>query len=369
MVTGIAACLFAWLLGWAEAYAIGVVCALLLTAALALVLWPAPHEVSVRLSSDRVVAGQTAVGDITVRNTRSRPVAPGVIELPIGAGTGEFVVPALMPRGEWNEIFSVVTRKRGILEVGPARSVRSDGLGLLRRIRSWNRPEILRIHPKTVRVPFEATGFHVDVEGVSTAKLSSSDVAFHAIRDYEPGDDRRNIHWASTARLGRLVVRQFEETRRSHHMVVLDTKERSWLDSETFEIGVSTAASLALIGIEASRTVSLSTSSAWISTTSPMRMLDELCEIRDDGLTPLDARIRHCLDSRPGVSALTVVAPPTLGDAEAAKLVAGLPVDLLIGVLRIRPEAVRRRRRLSTGVLLDCPSLEDLPRLALGGLA
>ena len=33
--------------------------------------------------------------------------------------------------------------------------------------------------PRTVRVPFEATGFQLDVEDVVTAKLSSSDVAFH----------------------------------------------------------------------------------------------------------------------------------------------------------------------------------------------
>ena len=35
----------------------------------------------------------------------------------------------------------------------------------------------------------------MDVEGVASEKLTSSDVSFHALRDYEPGDDRRAVHW------------------------------------------------------------------------------------------------------------------------------------------------------------------------------
>lgn len=134
--SGLAAAAIAALFGWVEAYAITIIAVVLLALALALVVWPSPHEVVVDLPQDRVVAGQTAVGGITVTNTRSRAAGSGVIELPIGAAAGEFIVPPLGPRGEWNEIFSVITRRRGIIPIGPARSVRSDGLGLLRRIRS-----------------------------------------------------------------------------------------------------------------------------------------------------------------------------------------------------------------------------------------
>lgn len=368
-LSGLVAALLAAVLGWVEAYAVTVCCAVLLLVALALVLWPSPHAVEVRLPQDRVVAGQTAVGDLTVRNVRSRPAGPGVIELPIGAGAGEFLVPPLAPGGEWNEIFSVVTRRRGIIAVGPARSVRSDGLGLVRRIRSWDRPEILRVYPRTVRAPFDATGFLMDVEGAVTAKLSSSDIAFHALRDYEPGDDRRNVHWASTARLGRLIVRQFEETRRSHHMIVLDTAEDAWDDADAFETGVSVAASLALVGLEASRRVSVATGSAWLATSSATRLLDEFAEIDRDARTSIAERVRHCLDERPDASALSVVVPAGTSDEDAARLLAPAGPDVLAGVVRIRPGAARRRRRLGRGVLVDCPSLDDLPRLVFGGLA
>ena len=207
---------------WVEALACALAGVVALLLAAMRVAWRPPHVVSIRVPNERIVAGQTAVGEISVRNERARSVRSGIIELPIGTGTGEFVVPPLGAHETWDEMFLISSRHRGLINVGPARAVRSDALGLLRRVRMWDEPVLLHVHPRTVRVPFDATGFQLDVEGVATGKLSSSDVSFHALRDYEPGDDRRAVHWQSTARLGKLIVRQYEETHRSHHVIVLD---------------------------------------------------------------------------------------------------------------------------------------------------
>ena len=71
----------------------------------------------------------------------------------------------------------MVTRRRGLIRIGPAHAVRADALGLVRRVSTWDNPETLHVHPRTVRVFFEVIGFQLDVEGVVTAKLSSSDVS------------------------------------------------------------------------------------------------------------------------------------------------------------------------------------------------
>ena len=204
----IAGLAIAVMLEWVEALACALAGAVALLIAALRVAWRPPHLVSIRVPNERIVAGQTAVGEISVRNERSRSVRSGIIELPIGSGTGEFVVPPLGAHETWDEMFLISSRHRGLINIGPARAVRSDALGLLRRVRMWDEPVVLHVHPRTVRVPFDATGFQLDVEGVSTGKLSSSDVSFHALRDYEPGDDRRAVHWQSTARLGKLIVRQ-----------------------------------------------------------------------------------------------------------------------------------------------------------------
>ncbi len=354
---------------WVEALA----CALAGVVALALaamrVAWRPPHVVSIRVPNERIVAGQTAVGEISVRNERARSVRSGIIELPIGTGTGEFVVPPLGAHETWDEMFLISSRHRGLINVGPARAVRSDALGLLRRVRMWDEPVLLHVHPRTVRVPFDATGFQLDVEGVSTGKLSSSDVSFHALRDYEPGDDRRAVHWQSTARLGKLIVRQYEETHRSHHVIVLDTSRDAW-DHDTFETAVSVAGSLGLANLRESRPVSLTTTEGWLPSGIAMRMLDALSEVKARSFGDLSRRVREAVAQRPGVSALPLIVGPNVTDIEAAHLARLAPIDVPVSIIRIGAEGVRARRDLGRGVLLDCSTLDDLPRIIVaGGLA
>jgi len=296
-------------------------------------------------------------------------VRSGIIELPIGSGTGEFVVPPLGSHEKWDEMFLISSRHRGLIHVGPARAVRSDALGLLRRVRVWDEPVILHVHPRTVRVPFDATGFQLDVEGVSTGKLSSSDVSFHALRDYEPGDDRRAVHWQSTARLGKLIVRQYEETHRSHHVIVLDTSRDAW-DYDSFETAVSVAGSLGLANLRESRPVSVTTTEAWLPSTVAMRLLDSLSEVSARSFGDLALRVREAVAQRPGVSALTLIVGPQTTDSDAAHLARLAPIDVPVSIIRIGADRARGRRDLGRGVLLDCSTLDDLPRIIVaGGLA
>ena len=354
---------------WVEALACALAGVVALLLAAMRVAWRPPHVVSIRVPNERIVAGQTAVGEISVRNERARSVRSGIIELPIGTGTGEFVVPPLGAHENWDEMFLISSRHRGLINVGPARAVRSDALGLLRRVRMWDEPVLLHVHPRTVRVPFDATGFQLDVEGVSTGKLSSSDVSFHALRDYEPGDDRRAVHWQSTARLGKLIVRQYEETHRSHHVIVLDTSRDAW-DHDTFETAVSVAGSLGLANLRESRPVSLTTTEGWLPSGIAMRMLDALSEVKARSFGDLSRRVREAVAQRPGVSALTLIVGPNVTDIEAAHLARLAPIDVPVSIIRIGAEGVRARRDLGRGVLLDCSTLDDLPRIIVaGGLA
>ena len=354
---------------WVEALACALAGVVALVLAAMRVAWRPPHVVSIRVPNERIVAGQTAVGEISVRNERARSARSGIIELPIGTGTGEFVVPPLGAHETWDEMFLISSRHRGLINVGPARAVRSDALGLLRRVRMWDEPVLLHVHPRTVRVPFDATGFQLDVEGVATGKLSSSDVSFHALRDYEPGDDRRAVHWQSTARLGKLIVRQYEETHRSHHVIVLDTSRDAW-DHDTFETAVSVAGSLGLANLRESRPVSLSTTEGWLPSGVAMRMLDALSEVKARSFGDLSRRVREAVAQRPGVSALTLIVGPNVTDIEAAHLARLAPIDVPVSIIRIGAEGVRARRDLGRGVLLDCSTLDDLPRIIVaGGLA
>ena len=339
--------------GWLEGFIVAVMGLVALVVAVASVASPSPLSVSLRMKNDRIVAGQVAVGRVRVVNESGRRSGSTLVEVTIGRGSGEFLV--------------VMTKRRGVINVGPARTVRMDGLGLLRRVRSWDDPILVHVHPPTVRFSFDATGTQMDVEGVASEKLTSSDVSFHALRDYEPGDDRRAVHWPSTARFGRLIVRQFEETHRSHHMVLLDTRVDAW-DRRSFETAVSVAASLALAGSGEARTVSMHTADEWIPTGSPMAMLDALSEMETSTRSEFAGIVRRCIMERGGISVLSIVVGAGVDDEEAARLANIAPVDVVVSVIRVVPGRARRRRKITRGVIIDCPSLEDLPMLVSRGV-
>ena len=70
---------------------------------------------------------------------------------------------------------------------------------------------------------------------------------FYGVREWRSGDGRRLIHWRSSARAGKLVVRQFERPRSRDVAVVLDLwqpEPHSPEHAENVELAVSFAATV-----------------------------------------------------------------------------------------------------------------------------
>jgi uncharacterized protein (DUF58 family) len=212
-------------------------------------------DIRLAMPADRVVVGDKAVGEVTIVNPGRSRIASVRIEVPVGHGLAEFAMPALARGNSFQDVFLVPTSRRGIVPVGPVRTVRADPIGLLRRELVWSHPIDLYVHPYTVPIPSVSTGFIRDLEGEPTRELTSSDVAFHSLREYVPGDEQRNIHWKSTAKTGSFMVRQYEETKRSHLMVALSLAEADFSDEDEFELAVSVAGSLGVRAIRDSRTI------------------------------------------------------------------------------------------------------------------
>jgi uncharacterized protein (DUF58 family) len=239
-----------WLLGWVELTVVGAALAAALLAAGVLTVGRSTYAVDLHLSDHRVTVGQRAVGRLEVRNTSRRRLLPARIELPVGRGAADFDLPSLGPGAAHEDLFAIPTTRRAVVPVGPVRSVRGDPLGLLRRRVRWTDAIDLYVHPELVSLGGAASGILKDLEGQATRVVSDSDMSFHALRDYVAGDDRRHIHWKSSAKMGDLMVRQFEDTRRTHTAIALSTSTDDYADADEFELGVSTAAS---IGVQALR--------------------------------------------------------------------------------------------------------------------
>lgn len=350
-------------LGWQETVAVGVVLLVLLLAAVAWVARGAAYEAEIRLSSTRVRIGQDALGSVQVHNRTARSLPPGAVDLPVGRAVATFPVPRLGTTATDEHVFRVPARHRGVVTIGPVHTVRSDPFGLLRRDTACSDRVVLHIHPRVVRLEAGTLGFLKDVEGVPTQTLSSSDVSFHALRDYVRGDDRRNIHWRTTARVGRLMVRQFEETMRAHLLLVLSLRAEDYASPEDFETAVSTIASLGLAATREERELTVVTSDGQLDTAHGTSLLDALCSVGTRRRAPsLRATAVRGRALAPGASVAAIVSGSLTGaqDLRAARSV--LPTQATSFALRCGEGLATARHQAGDLLVLDVQRLDDLGR-------
>jgi len=244
-------------LAWVEFIAVGFVGLLLILVALLSLRGRGTLDFVLDLTRSQVVVGTAAAARVVISNNERRRTFGVNVEVPVGAGLAAFAVPSLARGESHSHEFAIPTSRRGRLLVGPVRTVRADPIGLIRREIVWTAPQEVFVHPRTIAIPSVSAGFVRDLEGNPTRDLSNSDVAFHALREYVPGDERRYIHWKSTARTGTYMVRQFEETRRSHLVVALSLATPDYGSDDEFELAVSAAGSLGARAIRDARSVTV----------------------------------------------------------------------------------------------------------------
>lgn len=365
-------------LGWLELVAVAWAGVVLAAVAGLYLIGRSPFQVELALLHKRVVVGEPAAGIVRVVNPTGRRVPGLTVEVPVGAGLAEIAMPGLRGGADFAHEFAIPTRRRGAVPVGPVRTVRADPIGLVRREVVWTEREQLVIHPKTISVPSTSTGLIRDLEGAPTNDLTSSDVSFHSLREYQLGDELRYIHWKSTAKAGTWMVRQFEQTRRSHLVVALSLAPADYASDEEFELAVSVAGSLGVRAIRDGRTVSVVVSALTpeyakrktlavrsLRTHVPARLLDDLALV-EPAANAIGIRdvARAASEDVDGISVAFLVcgSPPTAASLRAASH--SFPPDVAVVAIVCDPDAVPGLRRVAGLSVLTIGYLDDL-RVAL----
>ncbi|SDK06242.1 Uncharacterized conserved protein, DUF58 family, contains vWF domain [Cryobacterium psychrotolerans] len=363
-------------LGWTELVAVGWAGLVLIGAASGYLIGRTAYVISLAMPVDRVVVGDRVPGQVVVHNPTRRRL-PGVhVEVPVGAGLAEFAMPGLARDSSFDDVFIVPTRRRGVIPVGPVRTVRADPIGLVRKERVWAERIELFVHPRTISIPSMSTGFIRDLEGNPTKDLTSSDVSFHALREYVRGDERRNIHWKSTAKTGTYMVRQFEETRRSHLMVALSLAESDYATDDDFEMAVSVAGSLGVRAIRDGRTVSVvagdKTAASGrsrgpalrtLSTLTRTRLLDDLSRVETSPRAlALAGLARAAAESMAGISVAFLVCGSRATLAELRAASTRFPAGVEVVAVVCDPESVPSLRRVAELSVLTIGFLDDLQK-------
>jgi uncharacterized protein (DUF58 family) len=180
------------------------------------------------------------------------------------------------------ELRSVCTR-RGRFTLGPVWVTSGDPFGIFRTSRRLVEGMNVVVYPRTVplprfgRVPGELPGG--SLQGVRV-QFTTPNVS--SVREYRPGDAVNRIHWPTTARTTRLMVREFELDPTADIWIVLD------LDTEvhtgqglesTEEYAVTAAASLARHLLDQSRAVGLVSQMATLPADRGPRQLERILEV------------------------------------------------------------------------------------------
>jgi uncharacterized protein (DUF58 family) len=170
---------------------------------------------------------------------------------------------SLAPVDRRTRVLRTHCRQRGQFTLGPVWLAGGDPFGLFRRERRVAEPTTLVVFPATVelpafgRLPGELLGGSLQGERVHyvTSNVSS-------IRDYQPGDSFNRVHWASTARRGALMVKEFERDPFSDLWLILDLDQLVQVgrdENSTEEVAVTIAASLGRHFLEQDRAVGVLT--------------------------------------------------------------------------------------------------------------
>ena len=176
------------------------------------------------------------------------------------------------------------------------------------------------------------------------------------------------------------MVRQFEETRRSHLVVALSVASIDFGSDAEFELAVSVTGSLGTRAVRDGRDVSVVVSAVTpefakravvalrpLATLTPSRLLDDLALVEHSpaALGILDVA-RLAGDDARGVSVAFLVVGATVTPARLRTAASAFPPSVEVVALLCDPDRVPGRQRLGAFTVITIGSLGDLRRAMRG---
>ena len=226
----------------------------LIAVLLASLVWTRLNLFGVSITANRR-SGLSQVGDYveTELLIKNASILPKVLlevrdmeDLP-GESTGSLLNIKPLETVTWTS--KALLRKRGVFRLGPPKAYTSDLFGLFNSRKTFDGVNEVTVHPATASIPnfqlSQSVGLHPGMSRRLTQQITPS---VSTIRDYVYGDALRRIHWPSTLRQSKLMVKEFDNDARGHTWIVLDMDHAVQHGEEidnTEETAVEVAASVA----------------------------------------------------------------------------------------------------------------------------
>ena len=220
-----------------------------------LALAPRPH-------GEREVAGALAAGrwhDVALK--LSNPARRGLRAEVRDHAPAPFQTRALplaleLPARGWVlASYAIRSTRRGAFEFGPIALRLRTRFGLMERQIAIGAPQPVRVYPDfgaLAGYALLATDHRLSQMGILQRRRRGAGMDFQQLRDYRLGDSLRRVDWKATARMHRLIAREYQDERDQAIVIVLDCGRRmATSDGELshFDAALNAALLLAHVGL------------------------------------------------------------------------------------------------------------------------
>jgi uncharacterized protein (DUF58 family) len=212
-------------------------------------------QVSRRVTPERARAGRPVRVTLNFHNqgSGSAPLLLMEDRIPRGVtGRARFTLRGIEPGGKRETSYQLRPQARGRYAVGPLTVTVVDPFGLARSSSATALETVFLVHPQTesLALPRDLGERRTAASSALKQPTGARGEDFYTLREYAHGDDLRKVHWPSTAKQGKYMIRQEETPWHTRSTIVLDDRRSAHErvgESSSFERSIQAAASLLLL--------------------------------------------------------------------------------------------------------------------------
>ena len=229
--------------------------------------------------------------------------------------------------------------RRGYLTLAKARLLGADPMGIFYGQRLVEQTARMLVLPRTHTMDWPACrGRKADESrGMASSRRQGGVDEFASIREFQPGDPLRHIHWRGWARYGTPVVKEFHDQRLPRRTVVLSPELWPGVNRQNFEAAVEIAASLVGAGRHPGDPCALVIGGAdpqWLGADGPedqtTRQLEALALVRPTAPAPTELLVQFLQEHAQRVDECVLVYPTwddRIADQYQAVASTGVPAN------------------------------------------
>ncbi len=263
------------------------------------------HGVNVHssLKNSSLTIGQEGESSITIENNSLMPkVGLEMVQDSDVPGYGVSRMLSLAPGQSisWTDKFACF--RRGRYSIGQVNINASDLMGIFKRNKLAGNTVNVTIYPATVELPnFAIPPADLPGEGRYRRRTHFITPNASSVREYSYGDGFNRIHWASSAKTGKLMVKEFELDPASEIWLMLDLHKEVQAGSgmeSTEEYGVTIAASIGKRYLDSNRSIGFIMYGQEYKVLRPERgghqmsqLMESLALAKAEGPVPLESMI------------------------------------------------------------------------------